>query len=115
MVSWDTSLLSSTLLGCSPKGFSWPSLWNSMARLDNIPGTMGFAPHRHTHTHTRCDYVASCSHSYRDLVGSWRERMGWMACNVSGLSIKWGSVKVLWGLASFFAPEMVVQSSNLLT
>lgn len=41
--------------------------------------------------------------------------MGWMACNVSGLRIKWGSVKVLWGLASFFAAEMVVQSSNLLT
>lgn len=44
------------------------------------------------HTHTQCAYVASCGHSYTRLsreVEEEGEERGWMACNVSGLSIKW--------------------------
>lgn len=76
-----------------------------MAGLDNMTGTMGFE------THTQCVYVASCDHSYAEIVGRWREEgrgewreEGYMVCNVSGVSIKCGSAKVLWGLASSLLP-----------
>lgn len=58
-----------------------------MAGLDNMPETMGFEPH--THSVPMWPAVAIPIQDLVREVEEEGEERGWMACNVSGLSIKW--------------------------